>query len=371
MSSSPSLDSLIPPPDEVNDAHKVYSVAAACIALGIVAVMFVLARLCFRVYSRTLGPDDYAVMPAIVLYIGWTALAGYINLHAGVGKPLWEITVAEFSLWYKGIVVTTWLYPTMSAAIRISILLTYRRIFATSSSEVIKYVIWVLLGFQAVYVTTFVILPGFMCTSLHYFWDVYQHLSHCDNWYYFWSQIALYSASMSFDTILLLFPIIPVSKLRMPVKKRLGILIIFMLGAGASIAAAYKLAVFDLEMRRYVPTNSTWLRYEMSGFVPGQFDRYGTTFWIPSQVEPTVALIGTSLPALRPFLASASEHLSGFIATRFTSKISSFGSKQSGGSASARSESQGRFLPITNTSNIELHDIENKTSRKTADTGHL
>lgn len=25
----------------------------------------------------------------------------YVNLHAGVGKPLWEITVGEFSVWLK------------------------------------------------------------------------------------------------------------------------------------------------------------------------------------------------------------------------------------------------------------------------------
>ena len=29
-------------------------------------------------------------------------MAVYVNLHAGVGKPLWEITVPEFSVWFKG-----------------------------------------------------------------------------------------------------------------------------------------------------------------------------------------------------------------------------------------------------------------------------
>ena len=28
-------------------------------------------------------------------------MAAYVNLHAGVGKPLWEITVGEFSIWFK------------------------------------------------------------------------------------------------------------------------------------------------------------------------------------------------------------------------------------------------------------------------------
>lgn len=111
--------------------------------------------------------------------------------------------------------------------------------------------------------------------------------------------------------------------------------------ASASIAAAYKLAIFVVEMERYSnPLNVNpkcklhdhpcpnsphdlihlqGTRYEMSLLLPPQFDRYGTTFWIPSQVEPTVALIGTSLPAVRQSLLSATQRLS----TIFTSSGSS------------------------------------------------
>lgn len=28
-------------------------------------------------------------------------MAVYVNLNAGVGKPLWEITLGEFSVWFK------------------------------------------------------------------------------------------------------------------------------------------------------------------------------------------------------------------------------------------------------------------------------
>lgn len=37
----------------------------------------------------------------------------------------------------------------------------------------------------------------------------------------------------------------------------------------------------------------------LSRMIPVQFADYGTTFWIPSTVEPSIALIGMSLPALR------------------------------------------------------------------------
>ena len=41
----------------------------------------------------------------------------------------------------------------------------------------------------------------------------------------------------------------------------------------------------------------------MSLLIPPEFDTFGVTFWIPGTVEPTVALIGTSLPAFRQFLS--------------------------------------------------------------------
>lgn len=28
-------------------------------------------------------------------------MAAYVNVHAGVGKPLWEITVEEYTVWFK------------------------------------------------------------------------------------------------------------------------------------------------------------------------------------------------------------------------------------------------------------------------------
>ncbi len=59
-------DGLLPPPTEVNNTHKVYSIAIGCILMGIVGSAFVSARLWYRVRSKTLGIDDYAIIPAFV-----------------------------------------------------------------------------------------------------------------------------------------------------------------------------------------------------------------------------------------------------------------------------------------------------------------
>ncbi|KAK7959062.1 uncharacterized protein PG986_003916 [Apiospora aurea] len=338
------LAGLIPPPTEVNDTHKVHSVAAACIALCIVACLTVSSRLVLRVRKRDIGLDDIAIVPATLLYIGWTGLAAYVNLHAGVGKPLWEVTMTEFTIWFKaslpiailydtvsspktGIVAAAWLYPIMSASIRVSTLFFYRRIFAKTSDR-LKNIIRVLLALQAVYVVVFSIVPGFMCRPFYYAWRPLERQLHCSDLYYYNYQVALYAVSMFFDLALLVLPIGPVWRLQMPIARRIGTVVLFALGAAACVAAAYKLGVFVDQQNHYIPTDMTWLQYLMSRFVPGQFNLYGTTFWIPSQVEPTVALVGTSMPALKQWFRHASERL-GSRDTKNTSAHSGSGSNHS------------------------------------------
>lgn len=57
---------LIPPPDAVDDTHKVYSIAIGCAVMCGVTTLVVLGRLLFRWKTNTLGLDDYAFIPAIV-----------------------------------------------------------------------------------------------------------------------------------------------------------------------------------------------------------------------------------------------------------------------------------------------------------------
>ncbi|CAG8960345.1 hypothetical protein HYFRA_00012419 [Hymenoscyphus fraxineus] len=303
------LAGLIPPPTEVNNAHKVHSVAISCILLCVIASLTVFARLAVRISSERLGFDDYAIIPGTLLFIGWTVLAAYVNLNAGVGKPLWEITIAEYSLWYKGVVVSMWLYPIMSAAIRVSILCFYYRIFVTGNSK-LKLPLQILLATQFLYVFVFSVTPAFVCKPYHFAWDPLKHVLYCDDWYYYRTQVGLYSVSMALDAILFALPIVPLWKLKMPTKKRIGLIVIFLLGASSCIAASYKLGIFVNQMKFYVPTNATWLQHMMSRFIPGQWDKYGLTFWIPCQVEPTVALIGTSLPALGNLWTQTSQQIS-------------------------------------------------------------
>lgn len=60
------FEELIPPPTAVNNTHRDTSIASAIIVLGILTTLIVFARLVQRHMSKNLGPDDYAIVPAVV-----------------------------------------------------------------------------------------------------------------------------------------------------------------------------------------------------------------------------------------------------------------------------------------------------------------
>lgn len=72
------LDELLPPPAEIIDDNKVYSVAAACIAMGVISSLFVILRLSTRMWYRSFGADDWAAGAALVRTIMVTRLVGRV-----------------------------------------------------------------------------------------------------------------------------------------------------------------------------------------------------------------------------------------------------------------------------------------------------
>jgi hypothetical protein len=118
----------------------------------------------------------------------------------------------------------------MTGAIRISILFFYYRVFVTPQAR-LKLVIQALLALQIVYLVVYSVLPAFMCRPLYKAWHPLERELYCNDWYYYHLQVALYSTSMAFDIILLILPLYPVWKLQMPVKRRLSVAFVFMLGA--------------------------------------------------------------------------------------------------------------------------------------------
>jgi hypothetical protein len=118
----------------------------------------------------------------------------------------------------------------MSASIRTSILMFYLRIFGQAVTSV-RYTVLALLVLQGVYVIVYMILPAFIAKPFNKIWQPLERGKYMNDWYYYYTQVALFSTSMAFDIILLVLPIHPVTQLQMTVKKRIGVIAIFICGA--------------------------------------------------------------------------------------------------------------------------------------------
>lgn len=69
MDSTIPLSEFIPPPTEINDTHKVYSIAIAYILLALLTCLVVVTRLAYRFRKNNLGIDDYVIIPSLVSLI--------------------------------------------------------------------------------------------------------------------------------------------------------------------------------------------------------------------------------------------------------------------------------------------------------------
>ncbi|KAI1391740.1 uncharacterized protein F4822DRAFT_441030 [Hypoxylon trugodes] len=349
------VEKLLPPPTTVNDDHKVYSFGVACIVMGIVGSSSVLSRLFIRYRHGSLGMDDYAMISALVLFLSWMTMASYLCLNAGVGKPLWEITIHEYSMWLQGQMASIWLYPAMSGSIRTSILLFYLRIFGQGDKRS-RDIIRALLVLQGIYIVAFSITPAFVCRDFNqtspFVWRDY-----CSLGYFTIIQTTLYSVSLAFDLILMAFPAYPLWKVQLDRAKKIKAIAIFIVGAAASVVAAYKLGVSIVEWVHVVPPDSPFWKYQLSLYVPGQYDSYGRTFWIPATCEPTIALVGTSLPAFRQLVSSIKERYYKGMSFRTESSgiyVNSNG-EQTKLVDSQTSSRRGQFVMLRD-SNIELQE---------------
>jgi len=103
----------------------------------------------------------------------------------------------------------------MSGSIRVSILLSYLRMF----DGVVRHtrtVIFTLLALQATY-------GIFNC--------ILQHL-YFNNGYNYHLEVQLYAASLALDIFLIFLPLWPATKWRGSIKKQIGFAVIFVLGVG-------------------------------------------------------------------------------------------------------------------------------------------
>ncbi|GES65866.1 hypothetical protein ATEIFO6365_0012025800 [Aspergillus terreus] len=300
-------------PKEVNNAGKQYNAAIVAIVLCAVSTILVFLRFVEKIRLRAVSAEDYVLIPGFLIYIATAAILIRANIDGALGTPIQQVTYHQADIVGQSALLIYWLYAPMSGFIRVSILLFYRRLFSPTM-PILGIVIWILLVAQVLFTIAGLILPAVGPKPLYRMWHL-RDMATDDNpqlssQYSYDIGMSTFSINLALDVILLILPLFPIAALRLPIRKKLGMAVLFILGAGACFAAAWKLAAYITELSDQTDPSRLAASTTGSGkggvYIPAESTVSGETlsYFYATQLEPALAIIGTSLPAIRQLICS-------------------------------------------------------------------
>ncbi|POS68924.1 hypothetical protein DHEL01_v212682 [Diaporthe helianthi] len=231
-----------------------------------------------------IGADDWFLFAAVCF--NW-ALYGFgtylIVLHGGLGRHLPVVLMEDphmFESTLLGLYICGFVYASVIASIKASVLCMYFRIFPT---KFIKWGLGGLGGFTAAWWLTVVLVTIFQCTPIHAAWELplqpaVNPDSKCINNNGFFIGNAV--PNIVTDLCIMVLPLHEVYKLHISRSQKIALSGVFMLGALVIVASIVKLNV------------TVKLFNRLKDFV----------IW--TMVETGVGVISASLPPLRPHLTA-------------------------------------------------------------------
>ncbi|KAK0637905.1 hypothetical protein DIS24_g10362 [Lasiodiplodia hormozganensis] len=216
----------------------------------------------------------------MVCLIGFSALSTELAKH-GLGKDIWTIPFDSITYILEVYFVDELLYLVVISMTKLSILFFYLRIFPDKTFRKISYGV---MGFCIAYLITFLIVSIFQCNPVKAAWLHWDGSYHgaCNNvnaqgW-------AAAAFNIALDLTVLFLPLRQLSKLVMGWKKKLQLLLMFLVGGFVTIVSVIRLeTLFKFSNN----TNFTW---ESAPF----------GYW--STIEMDVGIVCACMPAVQALL---------------------------------------------------------------------
>lgn len=256
---------------------------ATAIALGVITVLFVVARITFKLFfssTGTLGRDDKVILGTLAIRIASMVL----DIKAadnGLGKDVWTLPPDEVTSFTEYLYILVVLYLAEVALIKISLTFFYLYIFPGTT---IRRLLWGTIIFTGLLGFAQVTAAIFNCTPVSHYWTQYMENTsgHCVDINAFgWTNGSLGVAT---DVWMLYLPLSQIHKLRLHWKKKIGVVIMFLLGAFVNVVSIIRLRSL---VKFGNSTNPT-------------FDQWDAVYW--STLEVNIGMICTCLPTIRLIL---------------------------------------------------------------------
>ncbi|KAF6797599.1 CFEM domain-containing protein [Colletotrichum sojae] len=242
--------------------------------------------------------DDWTITACVLLTVPPTVFAFTLSAN-GLGKDIWTLPLAnvENVLFYY--FLGELFYFCAQAMNKVSILLFLTRIFPHHN---LNRAIWATIVVTLAYAVSFVFATLFQCWPINHAWLQLeeQHQGRCNNIHLQGWLSAIFNIAL--DIVILALPLYQLSKLQMPLNKKLMVMVVFSVGIFVTIASIIRLHT----LVRFA--NSTNITYNYMD----------AAYW--STIELYAGIITASLPAVYKYLCSVAARSPGW--SKVKSKLS-------------------------------------------------
>ncbi|KAH9879408.1 hypothetical protein J1614_002848 [Plenodomus biglobosus] len=285
-----------PAPNFVNPETRNWAAPASIIALFIVTFGIFSARIWARFgITKTSGLDDWLIVAAMPTLLGLTiatvlALREYgFHLHIYDQTPRTNITVRQITLAMETI------YLASTTLTKISILLFYRRITSSIINRNLLIAVWASIIFVAIYGISSICAIIFTCSPIEAYWFRFTtwwlrtHKYKCYDEILVLIVIIVISAVQ--DLIACVIPMFVVVKLRLPLRQKMALSAIFLIGLATCGIGALRIH-YAHRVYYYTKLNPS-PTYDITWEALGS--------WVSTAVEANLAIICGCAPALKTY----------------------------------------------------------------------
>ncbi|MCJ1464632.1 hypothetical protein MMC07_003245 [Pseudocyphellaria aurata] len=288
-----------------SDEQKWFYVCA--VLSSVVPGILLILRMYTKIWIvRKVDLTDYLIVTAFLMFMVFLACARKCFAE-GAGVHQWNLPMHNFISMYYWFYIAQILYAPTLFPVKTALLLQYIRLFAPTRSfnRFLWYTATSTIAITAIYYTISTFVTTFLCSPREAYWNPLLSQDKCLNNGLLVIITRIYNIIS--DIIILLLPVRAVWKLRIPIKRKAGIVLLFAIGMLACIANAmiiYYVAITSIGVEKVdasynIAAAGMWALAEIS------FGMIVTcTFSLPKFIEAEGTRIRGILSSLtRPYVS--------------------------------------------------------------------
>lgn len=193
------------------------------------ALLLAIIRIGYRTTMKShIALDDWILLASVTSLIPQVVILMRGTLPNGLGKDIWTLSSDQITTFLKHWYITAIVYFLQTTLVKLAFIAFYMRVFTMAN---IRRVLWVTFVVVALWGFSFVIVAIFVCKPISYLWTQWDglHDGEClSDAAYVWTNAA---SNIALDIWVLAIPLWEVRKLQLHWKKKIGVALMFGLGA--------------------------------------------------------------------------------------------------------------------------------------------